>query len=160
MTTTDVRFVTTWDIKKTGEDNYHVHGGDQFTRIEEDVDGSKLMGMLASKGLSDSQIGDILSSLDAHEVGYETTITFKPPKSNRSRTSMTNLSDAKAKLTPKLLNEVFECIRTLQSRGQKVTLDAIEIMMKEHGVSDRDLIEAATEELEAQERIAARPLFP
>jgi hypothetical protein len=33
-----VQSMTTWHMKKTGEDQYHVNGGDQFTRIEEDVD--------------------------------------------------------------------------------------------------------------------------
>lgn len=71
--------MTTWHIEKTGEHNYHVHGGDEFMRIEEDADGPKLTGMLHNKGLTDPQIGEVLSSLDAREVGYRMTVTFKPP---------------------------------------------------------------------------------
>jgi hypothetical protein len=68
--------MTTWHIEKTGEDHYHIHGGDQFTRIEEDVDGPKLMGMLTAKGLSTADVLDVLQSLGAKEIGYETTISF------------------------------------------------------------------------------------
>jgi len=76
--------MTTWHVEKTGEDSYHVHGGDQFTRIEEDVDGSKLMGMLTSKGLSAAQIGEIMGSLGTKESGYQTTIAFNPPNRKRN----------------------------------------------------------------------------
>jgi len=68
-----------------------------------------------------------------------------------------------AVLTPKfldLLDKVFDCIRIFQSRGQIVSLDAIAVMMeREHGVNDRDLIEAATKELEAQRKITTAPLY-
>lgn len=65
-----------------------------------------------------------------------------------------------SKLTPKLLDQVFECIRTFQSRGQVVALDSIAVYMeREHGISDRDLIEAATKDLEAKGRIVSAPLY-
>jgi hypothetical protein len=66
--------MTTWHIKKSGEDNYHVEGEDM---IDEDVDGPKLMGMLASKGLTVEQINEILSSLDAQTIGSTTPIAFR-----------------------------------------------------------------------------------
>jgi hypothetical protein len=66
-------------------------------------------------------------------------------------------------LTPEfsdLLDKVLDCIKTFQSRGQVVTLDAIAVMMdREHGVQDRALIEDATKELEAQGKIATAPLY-
>lgn len=62
--------------------------------------------------------------------------------------------------TPELLDQVFECIRIFQDRGQVVALDSIAVYMeREHGVSDRKLIEAATDELQAQARITAAPLY-
>ena len=71
-------FMTTWHVKKTGDDEYHVHGGDQFTRIEEDVDGPKLIGMLTGKGLSVEQATKVVSSVDAKEIGFQTSIAFNP----------------------------------------------------------------------------------
>ena len=63
-------------------------------------------------------------------------------------------------LTPELLERVFECIRVFQEHGQVVTLDAIATRMeRKRGVSDRQLIEAAAEELERQKRIATLPLY-
>ena len=69
----------TWDITKIGEDRYHVTSRDL---IDEEVDGSQLMGMLASKGFSVADINDIvLFSLDKRDIGYKTSITFKLPMS-------------------------------------------------------------------------------
>jgi len=73
-----VHSMTTWHIRKTGGDQFLVHGGDQFTRIEEDVDGPKLMGMLTGKGLSTEQAMSIAFDLDAKEIGFHTTIAFRP----------------------------------------------------------------------------------
>jgi hypothetical protein len=65
-----------------------------------------------------------------------------------------------AKSTPELLDQVFDCIRIFQDRGQIVALDSIAVYMeREHGVDDRKLIEAATDELQVQQRIASAPLF-
>jgi hypothetical protein len=65
-----------------------------------------------------------------------------------------------AEVTPELLDQVFECIRIFQDRGQIVALDSIAVYMdREHGVDDRKLIEAATDELQAQQRITSAPLF-
>lgn len=67
-----------WDITKTGEDRYHVTSRREM--IDEDVDGSQLMGMLASKGLSEADINEIvLFTLDRRDIGYKTSIVFKPP---------------------------------------------------------------------------------
>jgi hypothetical protein len=73
-----VHSMTTWHIRKAGDDQFHVHGGDQFTRIEEDVDGPKLMGMLTAKGLSTEQAMSIAFDLDAKEIGFQTTVAFRP----------------------------------------------------------------------------------
>ena len=73
-----VHSMTTWHIRKTGDDQFHVHGGDQFNRIEEDVDGPKLMGMLTSKGLSTEQAMSIAFDFDAKEIGFQATIAFRP----------------------------------------------------------------------------------
>ena len=70
--------MTTWHIKKIDEDRYKVWGGDQFTPVEELVNGSQLVGMLNGKVLLFPQITDILVTLDAREVGFQTTITFQP----------------------------------------------------------------------------------
>lgn len=81
-----VHCMTTWHIQKTGDDQFHVHGGDQFTRIEEDVDGPKLMGMLTAKGLSTEQGMSIAFDVDAKEIGFHTAIAFQPaPLSGRQR---------------------------------------------------------------------------
>ena len=72
--------MTTWRITKKSDDNYHVDGVDGYTRIEEDVDGPKLMGMLTGKGLSVEQCEKLLSTLDTKAFGYETTIAFTPPR--------------------------------------------------------------------------------
>jgi hypothetical protein len=68
-----------------------------------------------------------------------------------------------AVLTPQffdILEKVFNCIQALQSSGQVVALDSIAFMMeRDHGVKDRDLIEAATKDLEAQRRIISAPLY-
>jgi hypothetical protein len=70
------------------------------------------------------------------------------------------MNQVRAQLTPELLDQVFECIRIFQDRGQVVTLDSIAVMMeREYGANDRGLIEAATKELEAQNRTASAPLF-
>jgi hypothetical protein len=67
----------TWDITKIGEDRYHVTSRDV---IDEEVDGSQLMGMLASRGLSTAEINNVvLFSLDQMDIGYKTSITFKIP---------------------------------------------------------------------------------
>lgn len=73
-----VHSMTTWHIRKTGDDQFHVHGGDQFTRIEEDVDGPKLMGMLTAKGLSTEQAMSVAYDLDSKGIGFHTTIAFRP----------------------------------------------------------------------------------
>lgn len=65
--------MTTWNIKKTDEDRYHVSSCDL---IDEEVDGSQLMGMLVSRGLTEAQARDILFSLDPKEIGYSTSIAF------------------------------------------------------------------------------------
>jgi hypothetical protein len=63
-------------------------------------------------------------------------------------------------LKPELLDQVFRCIQVFQNRGQIVALDSIAVYMeREHGIKDRRLIEAATDELLAQERITAAPLY-
>ena len=62
--------------------------------------------------------------------------------------------------TPQFLDQVYECIRIFQNTGQVVTLDAIAVKMEhDHGVTDRQLIQSATEELEAQGRILTPPLL-
>jgi hypothetical protein len=45
--------MTTWSIKKTDEDRYHVSSRDL---IDEEVEGSQRMGMLVSRGLTDAQL--------------------------------------------------------------------------------------------------------
>ena len=65
--------MTTWHIKKTADSRYRVTG----RSIDEDVNDVQLMGMLSSKGISESGIRDLLWSLDQKEVGYEQTLTFK-----------------------------------------------------------------------------------
>lgn len=66
-------------------------------------------------------------------------------------------------LTPEfsqILEEVLECIRTFQSRGQIVALDSIALCVeRKRGATDRVLIEAATKELEAQGKISTAPLY-
>ena len=52
---------------------YHVNSRDL---IDEDVDGSQLMGMPVSRGLTESQARDILFSLDPKESGHSTSIAF------------------------------------------------------------------------------------
>ena len=62
--------------------------------------------------------------------------------------------------TPQFLDQVYECIRIFQNRGQVVSLDKIADKMEhDHGVTDRQLIQSATEELEAQGRILTPPLL-
>jgi hypothetical protein len=73
-----IHSMTTWHVQKTGDDQFHVHGGDQFTRIEEDVDGPKLMGMLTGKGLSTEQAMSVAFDLDSKGIGFHTTIAFRP----------------------------------------------------------------------------------
>jgi hypothetical protein len=65
--------MVTWHIKKSGEDRYSVSS----QNLEEDVNGSQLMGMLNAKGLASTQINEILQSLDTKDVGYQTTVTFR-----------------------------------------------------------------------------------
>jgi len=68
-----------------------------------------------------------------------------------------------AVITPefsKILEQVLECIKVFQARGQVVALDSIAVWMEQkHGVKDRGLIEDATKELEAQGKILASPLY-
>lgn len=72
--------MVTWHIRKTDGDEYRVRGGGQFTRIEENVDGPSLLGMLTGK-FSDEQVMDIVFSLDAKEIGFQTSISFMPSAS-------------------------------------------------------------------------------
>jgi hypothetical protein len=65
--------MTTWRIKKTADSLYRVTG----RTIDEDVNDVQLMGMLSSKGISESGVRDLLWSLDQKEIGYEQTLTFK-----------------------------------------------------------------------------------
>ena len=50
-------------IRKTGEDRYHVVVKDEFTDIDEDVDGSRLMAMLGKERLVGNTAADVLSDL-------------------------------------------------------------------------------------------------
>jgi hypothetical protein len=62
---------TRMEITKTGEDYYHVSANENFLRIEEDIDGPKLMAMA---GLT---TGEMFYLFDLKPVGYKTTITSK-----------------------------------------------------------------------------------
>jgi len=58
-----------------------------------------------------------------------------------------------------IVDNVHKGIELMQNRGQVVTLQGLEVMMKHwHGSADLKMIEAATEELLRQERIATLPL--
>ena len=68
--------MTTWRLMKTGGDEYHIHGNDPFTQIEEDVDGPKLLGMLAGKGFSIEDAQLVVLDLDGHGIGFQKTIAL------------------------------------------------------------------------------------
>ena len=71
------QFTTTWHITKTGDDKYHVHGGDQYSQIEEDVDGPKLMGMLTAKARSVAEAMEIVFAMDDKEIGFQKTVVLR-----------------------------------------------------------------------------------
>ena len=60
--------MTIWNLKKTDVNSRDL--------IDEEVDGSQLMGMLVSRGLTEMQARDILFSLDLREIGHSTNIAF------------------------------------------------------------------------------------
>ena len=72
------QFMTTWHISKTDGDSYHVYGGDQFTNVNENVDGPKLIGMLTAKGLSIPDAMATVFSMDEKGIGFQQTIVFRP----------------------------------------------------------------------------------
>jgi hypothetical protein len=59
------------EITKTGEDYYHISANENFIRIEEDVDGPKLMGMT---GLT---TGELFYLFDLKPLGHKATITSR-----------------------------------------------------------------------------------
>ena len=64
-------------------------------------------------------------------------------------------------LDQQYLDDVLGAIKVIQDRGQVVTYESLEITMKKiYGAADIEMIKAAVDELERQERIASRPLFP
>ena len=70
-------FMTEMHITKIGNDRYHAVVDDTFTNIDEDVNDSKLQGMLESKRLFGRSCGDVLALLDPQDVGYEVTISYE-----------------------------------------------------------------------------------
>lgn len=68
--------MTIWQIKKLRDNLYEVGSGDHATHVEEDVNSSKLLGMLYARGLSIIQIGVIVGSLHSQVIGVRTTIEF------------------------------------------------------------------------------------
>ena len=63
--------MTTMNITRTGEDDYHVEVKGRF--VEEDVDGPKLLGMLCPHN---PDCEGILASLDEKEVGYKMEVAY------------------------------------------------------------------------------------
>jgi hypothetical protein len=57
------------EITKTGEDSYHVSANENFIRIEEDVDGPKLIGMT---GLT---TGELFYLFDSKLIAHKAIIT-------------------------------------------------------------------------------------
>jgi hypothetical protein len=64
-----------WQITKIGDDRYQIRCAHE---LDEDVNDVQFMGMLSAKGIRQSQVNEILSSLDAKGVGYKTEILFTP----------------------------------------------------------------------------------
>jgi hypothetical protein len=59
------------------EDHYRIVIEDKFTRIDEEVDSSKLMAMLGKKYLVGTTVDDVLNRLDEAKVGYEMTVSLQ-----------------------------------------------------------------------------------
>jgi hypothetical protein len=55
-------------VKKIADDRYHVSADENFIRVDEDVDGSKLMGMT---GLTTQEL---FYQFDMKPIGHEVTI--------------------------------------------------------------------------------------
>jgi hypothetical protein len=61
-------------ITKTEEDRYHVEVKDRF--IEEDVNGSQLLGMTSERtvGITAEEIAQVL---DSHPIGYSMSVDYE-----------------------------------------------------------------------------------
>ncbi len=63
-------------IEKIGDDLYHVAEFDEVAVIDEEVDGSQLMGMLKGKTLVVITPGTVLASVSEHKKGYRLTVAY------------------------------------------------------------------------------------
>jgi hypothetical protein len=59
------------EIRKTGDDSYHVFSDTTMLQLGEDVDGPKLMGMTWLTAAEVSQL------IDAKPIGYKTSIRYR-----------------------------------------------------------------------------------
>lgn len=76
----DNKCVHAWIKKTDDEDHYHIVIYGKLTRIDEEVDGSKLMAMLCKEELVGMSVDEVLTQFDYAKVGYELTISLQERK--------------------------------------------------------------------------------